>query len=154
MMICALSLYLAYKSLMAAHDRLKGGQVNEPKTIITGFSLRSSDKVKGFPSVFLNVKSTAASPWGKPEFWKSPCFPSSLQPLLSASDMIGVWGRWMAESGTGSRFGDDVGVAIVGTVVTQPTTNTTPATSVKQVRSFLSMASSSLDFRMELSRTL
>ena len=85
-----------------------------------------------------------------------------MQALLSASDMIG------ACVGSSVGVGVDVGaavvvvvvgvavavavvVAIVGIVVTQPTANTAPATSAKQVRSFLSMASSSLDFRMELS---
>lgn len=47
---------------MPAHCWRKGGQVNEPKIMITGFSARRFDSVHALPFASLRVKSTASCP--------------------------------------------------------------------------------------------
>ncbi len=57
---------------MGAHRSRNGGQVNEPKTITTGFSISKLLKLTVFLSTSSSVKSTALSPMAKPTLSKSP----------------------------------------------------------------------------------
>jgi len=84
-----LSLYLSDRSLVAAHRRLKDGQVNEPKTVITGFSARSRESRKSLPLISLSVKFTAVSPTANPVSSKLPSLCVIWQFRLSISKSTG-----------------------------------------------------------------
>ena len=85
-MKCASSPYLLDWFSLAAHRCRNGGQVNEPETITTGFSLSNCAKLNVFPSTSRNVKSMADSPTAKPTFSKPPEGLLRWHPFVRASD--------------------------------------------------------------------
>ena len=74
---------------MAATRCRKGGQVNEPNTITTGFSARSRGRSNSTPPVSVRVRATASSPIPRPVSSKSSLMETISQPLFKSVDSTG-----------------------------------------------------------------
>ena len=94
---------------MAAHRRLKGGQVKEPNTITTGFSLSNRESVYSLPWVSFSAKLIAVSPISNPALSKFP-------PALGGQPLFRVVGSTGSPGPTTFRGLDDAGSSVVGGV--------------------------------------